>query len=1059
MTDPIEFLRQRLQMKLESINVAIQMYYGRLDSYTENRNKVGKEAKGKIIEKINSEFNKLFVVLHNKQQAVLEELNASYKTVLDKEIKLPNSEQCKTAVLNLTSCSEKVDLLLHETNRAVFFQESSKIGQEIEFNLDLLMKFQIEQFDVPCTSTVFPEFSFDLDETIFSVNSINLQPENIESIASNSSTDLDITSQPVINQLKHLSPDFNREIPETVNSPEKSSIQNECYIVPYENLTRHNKYKFVVLCVYSPSEIYLQLLTKEFNQMIPKITQYHDDVDAHPEQTEVVNFASVEPGQYFFAKYSSDNCWYRALIRSKQIDTVEVYFVDYGNTDKVSIENLRFLPEIFAALPQQAFKCILNTIIPIENDLFPSTTDETMPTYQWDKTVTNWVDVVLDAHTSVYGLINECSEENRLELEDIILSSDTLREILKCKSIALTASQWTLLDRDHIGLRELLVSGSMALETGESSQRNFYDSLSFSNSASSHAEQVIVEKATNEVVEFAEIFGKMRDENECGYYFPNVYQENGSFQCMVTFVESPECFYVHIIHTKNRIVDEIAKEILVFLAENPPGGEYQIAVRQPCIAIGDGIWFRCIVLEIDKENSIYFVFYIDFGSTASVKSHEIVPIDKRLIQFPAQAVPCRLYGIKPPNNKLLWPREAIETFNSIISDSLLTAFMTSFVTRVRTHNNVVVMEECLMKVNLYDYEKRDECLNDRLIDLGYADMLATPAQSDIAFSSISFSNSPDDLNSWDPMEAQFLSPNNNYSYQDDSIDIAMNVHKTRDISVICRFFNTLKGCQRNDCRYQHIPYPEKQTKTEIPGINDVVALPEISSFIYCQVTSIHLPDLFYITCPNGAFDLAMDIVSVGKILPKILNEKYPIEETEYYKLFNEMQEFYNSQNIPKILENWALSEIAVAKSQNQKWHRCRIIDPVAVKVFYLDYGYIETVKTENVRKIEQRFIRTPFQAIGCNLSKIKASFEDKDKAKDRIKELVSRKHFYARVDSLIPPAIRLYFTSEDEDEMEERLYGKCLNDILCQEGYFKSCESSQPFTSIVEGKKVIINMY
>ena len=1059
MTDPIEFLRQRLQSKLESINVAIQMYHGRITSYTENIDRISQQAKGKIAEKITNEFNKLFTVLHSKQQSILEELNSSFKTVLDKELKLPNSGQCKTAVSNLTLCREKVDLLLNEKNRTKFFQESSKIGQEIEHNLDVLMQFQIEQCDEPWTSMVFPEFSFDIDEFIDSLSSIHLQQENVESIASNSSTDLDITSQPVINQLKYLSPDYTGNTTESVNSPEKKVVQNERYTVPYENLTLHSKYKFVALAVYSPSEIYLQLLTKEFNQMIPKITQYHDDMDAHPKPTDVVNFESVEPGQYFFAKYSSDNCWYRALIRSKQIDTVEVYFVDYGNTDKISIEHLRFLPEAFATLPQQAFKCTLNTIKPIDNDLIPSTTDESAPKFQWGKMVTNWVDVVLDAHRSVYGFINECGEENHLELEDIILSSDTLREILNCESIALTASQWTLLDRDHIGLCELLVSGAMAFETEESPQKNFYDNLSFSNSTSSHVEPVIVEKVVSEVIEFADIFGRLRDENEKSFYFPNVFQENGSFQCMFTYVESPECFYVHIIHTKNGIIDEIANEIVAFLAENPPGGEHQIQVRQPCIALGDESWYRCIVLEIIKEKSVYFVFYVDFGSTASIKSDKIIPIDKRLIRFPVQAIPCRLCGIKPPKNKLLWPREAIETFNSIISNSLLTAFMTSSVTRARTHNNVVVMEECIIKVNLYDYEKKDECLNDRLIELGCADMLITPQETDLAFSSISFSNSPDDLNSWDPMDAQYNSPNNNYIYKDDSIDVALNGPKSRDISVICRFFNTLKGCQRNDCRFLHVPYPENQTKTEIPGSNEVVELPDISSFIFCKVTSIHLPDVFYITCPNGAFDLMTDIVSAGKNFLKTLNEKYPIEETEYFKLFTEMQEVYNAQPIPKLSENWALSEIAVAKSEVQKWYRCRILEPEGVKVFYLDYGYIEVVEKEYVRKIEPRFIRTPFQAIGCNLSKIQAISENTDKAKERIKELVTRKHFLARVDSLfIPHAIRLYFISEDEDQSEEMLTGKCLNDILCKEGYFKSCEHTNPCTSI-DGKNVIVNAF
>ena len=166
------------------------------------------------------------------------------------------------------------------------------------------------------------------------------------------------------------------------------------------------------------------------------------------------------------------------------------------------------------------------------------------------------------------------------------------------------------------------------------------------------------------------------------------------------------------------------------------------------------------------------------------------------------------------------------------------------------------------------------------------------------------------------METQYLSPNNNYIYEDDSIDTAINGPNPRSISLICRFFNSSKGCPCSDCRFLHVPYPENQTKTEIPSNNEVVSLLDISSFIYCKVTSIHLPDVFYIMCLNGAFDLTMDIVSIGKNFPKTLNEIYPNEETEFFNLFTEMQEFYDSQSIPQFSENWALSEIAVAKLSN-----------------------------------------------------------------------------------------------------------------------------------------------
>ena len=56
-----------------------------------------------------------------------------------------------------------------------------------------------------------------------------------------------------------------------------------------------------------------------------------------------------------------------------------------------------------------------------------------------------------------------------------------------------------------------------------------------------------------------------------------------------------------------------------------------------------------------------------------------------------------------------------------------------------------------------------------------------------------------------------------------------------------------------------------------------------------------------------------------------------------------MQEFYDSQSIPQFSENWALCEIAVAKSEAQKWYRCRILDPESY-LFETLYREIEFLK-------------------------------------------------------------------------------------------------------------------
>ena len=74
---------------------------------------------------------------------------------------------------------------------------------------------------------------------------------------------------------------------------------------------------------------------------------------------------------------------------------------------------------------------------------------------------------------------------------------------------------------------------------------------------------------------------------------------------------------------------------------------------------------------------------------------------------------------------------------------------------------------------------------------------------------------------WNPMEADFLAPKNNYAYDDEDASIAIqgyseyNINKWKiytlnviileSSSRICRFYETSKGCMKGaDCQFLHL---------------------------------------------------------------------------------------------------------------------------------------------------------------------------------------------------------------------------------------------------------------
>jgi len=69
------------------------------------------------------------------------------------------------------------------------------------------------------------------------------------------------------------------------------------------------------------------------------------------------------------AKFSLDEGWYRARVTAAYDDSVEVHFVDYGNSEKVQKSDVCLLNEDLVSLPPQAVECELQNAVKASNQL------------------------------------------------------------------------------------------------------------------------------------------------------------------------------------------------------------------------------------------------------------------------------------------------------------------------------------------------------------------------------------------------------------------------------------------------------------------------------------------------------------------------------------------------------------------------------------------------------------------------------------------------------------------------------------------------------------------
>ncbi|XP_042908070.1 uncharacterized protein [Parasteatoda tepidariorum] len=91
------------------------------------------------------------------------------------------------------------------------------------------------------------------------------------------------------------------------------------------------------------------------------LDQLMADIQTHVEQgVTPVNLKKLIPGYYCLAKYSEDESWYRAqIVACISEKELEVFFIDYGNSEIISPDAIAVLPQVFYETYGLCFCCQL----------------------------------------------------------------------------------------------------------------------------------------------------------------------------------------------------------------------------------------------------------------------------------------------------------------------------------------------------------------------------------------------------------------------------------------------------------------------------------------------------------------------------------------------------------------------------------------------------------------------------------------------------------------------------------------------------------------------------
>ena len=117
--------------------------------------------------------------------------------------------------------------------------------------------------------------------------------------------------------------------------------------------------------VVSPEKFWIQLRGEKTNMALVRLNEEIKHFYGYSFQGYIVKDEDILSVGMVCANLHSDGYWYRAVVTSfRDLTTLDVFFIDYGNVFKVKKNSLAYLPRRFGELPGQAFKGRLDGIRP-----------------------------------------------------------------------------------------------------------------------------------------------------------------------------------------------------------------------------------------------------------------------------------------------------------------------------------------------------------------------------------------------------------------------------------------------------------------------------------------------------------------------------------------------------------------------------------------------------------------------------------------------------------------------------------------------------------------------
>ncbi|XP_012788984.2 tudor domain-containing protein 1 [Sorex araneus] len=347
----------------------------------------------------------------------------------------------------------------------------------------------------------------------------------------------------------------------------------------------------VMVCmIYNPGEFYCHVLKED---VLNKLSELNKSLAEYCQQ-KLPGDSKAEIGQPCCAFFAGDGNWYRALVKEILPNgNVKVHFVDYGNTEEVTSDELHSISPKFLELPFQGIQCWLADIEP-KNKIWSK---EAIARFQMSV-----------AGVKLQARVVEVNENGTgIELTDLSTAYPRIiSDILIEEHLVLQTSppHKSLLNNRPVNTQELQVDTSRP------------------PAISSADKWRTIELPVNKTIQ-ASILEIINP--NLFYALPNEMPEDQEKLCVLT------------------------AELLEYCSAQKNQLYYRPRVGDACCAryTSDDFWYRAIVLGASEAD--VKVLYADYGNIEMLPLSRVQPISASHLELPFQIIKCSLEGLMELN--------------------------------------------------------------------------------------------------------------------------------------------------------------------------------------------------------------------------------------------------------------------------------------------------------------------------------------------------------------------------------------------------------------------------